>query len=128
MTIREMAGAETNPQGLGDIADLVDMFARTATRENLTRLEVVAAGVTVKLERGPTPPPPRPVRTPVAGIFKSHEEGAPPLVQVGARVTPASVVALVQDAGGVVNEILSEVEGTVSRQVVADGATVAAGE
>lgn len=91
---------------------------------------------------GPTPAPPPPVPTggdvseaglltiksPTVGTFyPSPAEGEPPFVTVGSKVTPKTVVCLIE-AMKVFNQIPADVAGTIAAVLVKQGEAVEFGQ
>src|SRR5262249_53517101 len=60
------------------------------------------------------------IKSPVLGTFYAQREpGAPPFVQAGARITPTTVVCMIE-AMKVFNEIQAECAGTIVEVCVKD--------
>ncbi len=68
------------------------------------------------------------ITSPMVGTFyRSRSPDAPPLVEVGGRVGPRTVVAIIE-AMKVMNEIEADAEGEVEEVLVADGTAVEYGQ
>jgi acetyl-CoA carboxylase biotin carboxyl carrier protein len=137
---------------------LIDELARLLSEYQLAELEVERGGDRVRLRRGPEPgtaalpiaapppsaPPPLPagaappapaddptvayITSPFVGTFyRSPSPDAPPYVDVGARVQKGQVLCIVE-AMKLMNEIESEVDGTVVDLLVANGQPVEYGQ
>lgn len=96
---------------------------------------IVAAPPMVASESAPVAPPPAPVEekfltitSPMVGTFyASANPELPPFVQIGSRVSPASVVCIIE-AMKVFNEIRAEVSGTIERILVGNQQPVEYGQ
>lgn len=126
-------------------AELVDLLGKAMARSGLVELDLARPDFTLRLRRELFPSPvdrpgvlpfqkngheatPTVVRSPVAGMFADREAGSSvPFISAGQRVGPQTIVGLVQDENGVVNEIVAKTGGTVSRVCVSDGASVEVG-
>ena len=68
------------------------------------------------------------ITSPTVGTFYgSPQPGDPPFVKVGDRVTPETIVCIVE-AMKVFNQIPAEVSGTIHKVLVSDGDAVEFGE
>lgn len=68
------------------------------------------------------------VKSPIVGTFyEAGSPGAPPFVKVGDRVTPGQVLCIIESMK-LMNEIESEVSGTVVAKLVENGRPVEYGE
>ncbi len=129
--------------------DAIEALAELMARHGLAELELETGGSRLRLRRfeGPAPaaasaprpgepaseaepaePPGEIVRAPMVGTFyRSPEPGAPPFVEVGDRVEVGQVLCIVE-AMKLMNELESEVAGTVAAVLVEDGAPVQYGQ
>ena len=91
-----------------------------------------SAGVSVSAPASPASPAPSPneviVKSPIVGTFyESPKPGDPPFVRVGDAVEPGQVLCIIESMK-LMNEIESEVAGTIVAKLMENGRPVEYGE
>ncbi len=136
---------------MADFRDLLDDLIARVRGTDIAEIEVRKQGFRISLRRR-RPPPGNPghsgdgasvagadpadgepdtgeidIRSPLNGIFyAASSPGEAPFVKVGDEIAPGQIVGLVE-AMKVFNEIVTEVAGTVSAILLAEGAEIAEG-